>query len=226
MYLNDLHSWNVTPAEAVQLQLKLAQQLELRTPLTRMELVAGADISYNKYDPTMYATVILYRVADGEIVEAQDAVATTTFPYVPGLLTFREAPSYLKAFAKLQTIPDVVMCDGQGIAHPRRMGLAAHLGLWLGVPTFGCAKSRLFGRPRELAPEAGSLAPLMDREEQIGYTVRTKSRCNPVFVSPGHNIDMASAVRVVLGTLRGYRIPEPTRRAHLRVNELRRNATC
>src|SRR5947207_345465 len=132
MQITPLHSWDVTPSEAVALQLELAKRLDLRTPLTRIELVAGADISYNKYDPTMYATVIVYRVSDGTIVEAQDAVATTTFPYVPGLLTFREAPSYLKAFAKLQTVPDAVMFDGQGIAHPRRMGLAAHLGLWLG----------------------------------------------------------------------------------------------
>ena len=210
MHITPLHRWDVTPAEAVQLQRELAQRLDLCTPLARLELVAGADISYNKYDPTMYATVIVYRVADGEIVEVQDAVVTTTFPYVPGLLTFREAPSYLQAFAKLQTVPDAVMFDGQGVAHPRRMGLAAHLGLWLGLPSLGCAKSRLFGRYQEPGPAAGALAPLTDGDEQIGYVVRTKNRCNPVFVSAGHLIDQASAVRVVLATGRGYRIPEPT----------------
>ncbi len=188
------------------MQRELAHRIDSRQPLTQLKYVAGADISYNKYDPTMYATVLVYRVADGEIVEAQDAVATTTFPYVPGLLTFREAPVYLRAFAKLRTIPDVVMIDGQGMAHPRRIGLASHVGLWLGVPTLGCAKSLLCGEFREPKPKPGSMSMLKDRGEQIGYAVRTKPSCKPVFVSVGHRIDLASAVRVVLTTARGYRI--------------------
>src|SRR5262249_25848603 len=147
--------------------------------------------------------------SDGAIVETQDAVATTAFPYVPGLLTFREAPSYLKAFARLQTVPDVVMFDGQAIAHPRRIGLAAHLGLWLGLPRLGCAKSRLIGTFKEPAEAAGSISPLTDADEQVGYVVRTKRKVKPVFVSPGHRIDHASAVRVVLATGGGYRVPEP-----------------
>jgi deoxyribonuclease V len=142
------------------------------------------------------------------------------------LLSFREAPALLKAFAKLQSQPDVVMIDGHGIAHPRRLGIASHIGLWLQVPCIGCAKSRLTGKYKEPGLKAGSITPLMDRDEQIGSIVRTKTKVKPVFVSPGNLIDMASSVRVVLETTRGYRIPEPTRLAHLRVNELRRQATC
>ncbi len=188
--------------------------------------MAAADISYNRFDPTFYATVIVYRASDGTIVEAQDDTDQATFPYVPGLLSFRECPALLKAFAKVQTRPDVVMIDGQGIAHPRRLGIASHIGLWLKVPCIGCAKSRLTGKMKEPGLAAGSIAPLMDKDEQIGSIVRTKTKVNPVFVSPGHLIDLASSVRVVLETTRGYRIPEPTRQAHLRVNELRRQASC
>ena len=226
MRITPLHRWDVTPTEAVALQRELADQLDTRTPLNRIKLVAGADISYNKFDPIMYATVVVYRLADGEIVEVQDSVARAMFPYVPGLLTFREAPAYLDAFAKLQTVPDAIMFDGQGYAHPRRFGLASHLGLWLGLPTIGCAKSRLCGQFREPRKTAGSLSPLKDGKAQIGCAVRTKQRCKPIFVSVGNGIDLASAVRAVLAAGRGYRIPEPTRLAHLRVNELRRKAAC
>jgi deoxyribonuclease V len=226
MPITPLHRWDLTPAEAVQLQRELASQVEVRTPLTDFNLVAGADISYNRFDPTMYASVIVYRISDGEVVEVRDAVSRTEFPYIPGLLSFREGPSLLQAFAKLTTTPDAVMIDGQGIAHPRRLGIASHLGLWLGIPTIGCAKGLLTGKYKDLGERAGSLAPLMAKDEQVGYAVRTKSRVTPVFVSAGHRIDLASAVRVILATARGYRIPEPTRRAHLRVNELRRSASC
>lgn len=220
------HPWNLPISDAVQLQRELAKELDTRRPLPNAELVAGADISYNRYDPNFFASVIVYRVSDGAIVETQDDVDLATFPYVPGLLSFREAPALLKAFAKLQSQPDVVMIDGHGIAHPRRLGIASHIGLWLQVPCIGCAKSRLTGKYKEPGLKAGSITPLMDRDEQIGSIVRTKTKVKPVFVSPGNLIDMASSVRVVLETTRGYRIPEPTRLAHLRVNELRRQATC
>lgn len=226
MHIHTRHPWDLEISEAVQLQRELAKEIDTRQPLTKWDLVAGADISYNRFDPTFYASVIVYRLADGAIVETQDETDLASFPYVPGLLSFREAPALLKAFAKLKTRPDVVMIDGQGIAHPRRLGIASHIGLWLEVPCIGCAKSRLTGKMKEPSLKAGSIAPLMDRDEQIGAIVRTKTKVKPVFVSPGHLIDMASSVRVVLETTRGYRIPEPTRQAHLRVNELRRQASC
>jgi deoxyribonuclease V len=217
-----LHRWDLSPAEAVALQRELANRVDVRIPLSSFDLVAGADISYNKYDPLFFASVIVYRVSDGSIIEAQDVSRLSTFPYVPGLLSFREAPALLDAFAKLKTRPDVVMIDGQGIAHPRRMGIASHIGLWLGFPTIGCAKSLLTGKYKPPRSTAGSKSRLMIDKEQVGYVVRTKDNVKPVFISAGHKIDLASSVKVVSATLRGYRIPEPTRLAHLRVNALRR----
>ena len=226
MHIKRLHSWNVTPKEAVKLQRKMASRIEARVPLTRLELIAGADIAYDLVTKKMYATVLVYRLADDEVIETQDVFLETKFPYVPGLLTFREAPALLKAFAKLKNTPDVVMIDGQGLAHPRRIGLASHIGLWLDLPTVGCAKSRLIGTFKELRKRAGSLSPLMDDEEQIGYVVRTRAGVKPLFISVGHKIDLATAVRVVLACGRGYRVPEPTRLADIRVDELRRKAAC
>jgi deoxyribonuclease V len=188
--------------------------------------VASADISYNRFDPIFYATALVYDAKTGEVVEVSNAVRRGTFPYVPGLLSFREAPALLEAFAGIRTMPDVVLIDGHGLAHPRHIGIATHLGLWLGVPTVGCAKTRLCGTYKEPGQRVGALASLMHRGEQVGDIVRTKKNVKPVFVSVGHRIDLASAVRVVLSTTNGYRLPEPSRLAHLRVNDLRRRSSC
>ena len=224
MEFPSLHSWDLTPTEAVALQRKLADRIDTRSPLTGCELVAGADVSYNRFSPIFYAAVVVLRICDGSIVEMQSAVRKSPFPYVPGLLTFREGPVLLEVFAKLKTRPDAVMFDGAGYAHPRRFGLACHLGLWLDVPSLGCAKSILVGKARSPGQKAGSLAPLKDGKEIIGSAVRTKHGIKPVYVSVGHKIDLASAVKLTLESCRGYRLPEPTRQAHLHVNELRRNA--
>src|SRR5207247_4474039 len=149
MQIRPLHTWNLTPTEAVQLQRDMTDRVDVRTPLRSWKLIAGADISYRKFDPTLYASVIVIRVSDGSVVETADVVRQATFPYVPGLLSFRESPALLDAFAELKTRPDVVMIDGQGYAHPRRMGIACHIGLWLDLPTIGCAKSRLCGTDRK-----------------------------------------------------------------------------
>jgi deoxyribonuclease V len=222
MKIHSLHSWNLTAAEAIALQGELASRVDVRTPLTRCELIAGADVSYNRFSSTFYASVVVLRYDDCSIVETQEAVQEVTFPYVPGLLSFREAPVLLEAFAKVKAEPDAVMFDGQGIAHPRRLGLASHVGLWLERPSVGCAKSRLTGRFKEPDRKAGSLAPLVADGEVVGDVVRTKDGVQPVYVSAGHRIDLPSAVRLVLATCRGYRLPEPTRQAHLHVNALRR----
>lgn len=216
-----LHSWNLTPKDAIALQRELARQIDLRRPLKQCELIAGADCSYNRFSPKFYAAVVVLRAGDLSIVEAQGVVGESPFPYVPGLLSFRELPSVLQAFAKLKHQPDVVMLDGQGYAHPRRLGLACHLGLWLGIPCFGCAKSRLIGEHDEPGPEPGDFAPLRDDGETIGQVVRTKARTKPLFVSAGHLIDLKSAVKWTLASCRGYRLPEPTRQAHLYVNQMR-----
>lgn len=222
MKIHELHSWDLTPTEAVALQRELTGRVDGRTPLPKVELVAGADVSYGRFSNIFYAGVVVVRLEDGALVERQSAVRQTAFPYVPGLLSFREAPALLEAFAKLRAEPDAVMFDGQGWAHPRRFGLACHVGLWLDRPTLGCAKSVLIGSYREPRPKAGAHAPLKDDKEVIGKVVRTKDGVKPVFVSVGHRLDLASAVRVVLASCKGYRLPEPTRQAHLYVNALRR----
>lgn len=222
MKILHLHSWSVTPKEAVALQRQLAGQVERGPPLPHAAHVAGADISYNRFSNLVYAGVVVLRTSDWSIVERQGLVQRVDFPYVPGLLTFREAPAVLAAFARLQTEPDVIMIDGQGYAHPRRIGSASHLGLCFDRPTIGCAKSLLIGTYREPAARAGAKTLLKDKGETIGMVVRTRTGVKPVFVSVGHKIDLASAVRLVLKSARGYRIPEPTRQAHQFVNELRR----
>jgi deoxyribonuclease V len=222
MNIQPLHRWDLDPTEAVALQRELAGRVETHTPLVPCKLVAGADVSYNRFSPIFYAAVVVLRTDDWTVVEEQGAVRESPFPYIPGLLSFREAPVLLEAFAKLETVPDAVMCDGQGIAHPRRLGLASHVGLWLDLPCVGCAKSLLTGKYKEPGKKASSLAPLVDRGEVVGDVVRTKDNVKPLFVSAGHKIDLPSAVRLVLEACQGYRLPEPTRQAHLHVNALRR----
>jgi deoxyribonuclease V len=222
MKIHHLHRWDVTVAEATELQRQLAAQVDVRPPLTRCELIAGADISYSRFSTTMYAAVVVLRTSDLSIVEVRGAVAETPFAYQPGYLSFREAPALVEAFRRVESEPDAVMFDGQGIAHPRRWGLASHVGLWLQKPSIGCAKSRLIGKFGPLPRERGSAVPLTQGDEQIGMVVRTKNNVQPVYVSPGHLIDLASSVDLVLRSCKGYRIPEPTRQAHLHVNALRR----
>jgi deoxyribonuclease V len=221
MRIARLHDWNLSPREAVALQRQLAGRIITTAPVLSCDLIAGADVSYNRRSPVLYAGVVVLRASDLAMVERQGVVQEVSFPYVPGLLSFRETPVVLQAFAKLKQRPDLVMCDGQGFAHPRRFGLACHLGLWLGLPTFGCAKSLLIGKPDELAAEAGSRAPLGAGDEVLGAAVRTKTRGNRVFGCVGHLINLESAVRWTLATTAGYRTPEPTRQAHLFVNEMR-----
>ncbi|MFO0866496.1 MAG: deoxyribonuclease V [Gemmataceae bacterium] len=217
-----LHSWKLTPKEAVALQRELADKVDHSTPLGACELVAGADCSYNRFSPWFYAAVVVLKADDGTIVDKAEAVGKSPFPYVPGLLSFREAPIILEAFAKLTHRPDVVLVDGQGRAHPRRIGVASHLGLWLGIPTIGCAKTKLIGDFKDPARKAGSYSPLMIDDEQVGVVLRTKDGVKPLYISPGHGIDLESSIRTVLSQCRGYRQPEPTRLAHQVVNDLRK----
>ena len=220
-----LHEWDVTPREAVELQKSLRERVRVR-PLgrRRIETVAGADISFNKFEATVYAGIVVLRLPTLEVVEESGVVSETKFPYVPGLLSFRETPSVLEAWAKLKTEPDAVMFDGQGIAHPRRVGIASHVGLIINRPTLGCAKSVLVGKYEEPPAERGAWTPLVDPKngETVGAALRTKTRVSPIYVSPGHLIDLAGALDLALRCDGGYRQPEPTRRAHLLVNALRR----
>ena len=219
-----LHEWNLTPREAVELQKQLRGRVRLEPLGRKIETVAGADISFNKFSPVVYAGLVVLRLPTLEVVEEVGVVSETRFPYVPGLLSFRETPSVLEAWAKLKTEPDAVMFDGQGIAHPRRVGIASHVGLLIERPTFGCAKSVLVGKYEEPALARGSWTPLVDpkTQETVGAALRTKAKVQPIYVSPGHLIDLAAAIELTLACDGGYRQPEPTRRAHLLVNALRR----
>lgn len=216
-----LHSWNLTPGEAIEVQKRLRNLVRIEPLAREVHTIAGADISFNKFSEIVYAGIVVLSLPDLQIIESAGVRSATKFPYVPGLLSFRETPSVLEAWEKLKTKPDVLMLDGQGIAHPRRFGIACHVGVLLDLPTIGCAKSILVGRHGELGLEAGSQAPLIDRGEQVGVALRTKDKVNPVYVSPGHLIDLDSAVDSVLRSTGKYRQPEPTRQAHLLVNRLR-----
>lgn len=217
-----LHDWDLTPSEAVALQKELRASVRVAPLKGKIETVAGCDISFNKFDPVVYAGIVVLRLPSLEVVEEAGVISETKFPYVPGLLSFRETPSLLEAWGKLKTEPHAVMFDGQGLAHPRRVGIASHVGLMLERPTFGCAKSVLVGKYEEPGEERGSWTPLVDKGETVGAALRTKTRVQPVYVSPGHLIDLEGAIDLTLRTDGGYRQPEPTRRAHLFVNALRR----
>jgi deoxyribonuclease V len=189
-------------------------------PLEHAETVAAADVSAGKREEWIIAAVVVMRLPDFEVVETSEAGMRAAWPYVPGCLSFREAPVVLEAFRQLRTVPDVVLVDGQGRAHPRRLGLASHIGLALDVPTIGCAKSRLIGEIRtRLGRERGSRAALCDAGERLGTVLRTRTGTRPVYVSVGHRIDLASAERWVLATATRYRLPEPARLAHQLVTQ-------
>jgi deoxyribonuclease V len=226
------HSWNVTPTEAAEIQRRMRDRLVLEPPAGfAPRLVAGADISLDApsrfapdrpLDNRAYAGVVVIDRETMATAEEATAIAEITFPYVPGLLSFRELPAVAQAWERLRARPDVLIFDGAGYAHPRRFGLACHGGVLFDVPSIGCAKSILVGRHGPLGDRRGSTAELVDRGEVVGMAVRLRDRVNPVFVSVGHRMDLTTAVAVVLSVAAGYREPETTRRAHRLVNELRR----
>src|SRR4029079_12499759 len=221
MHVPHLHDWPATEAEAVALQHALGSRVDTSAPLGGFELVAGCDIAYHLTEPRLFAAVVVLKASDLSVVEECTVTREVTFPYVPGLLSFREVPALLAAFAGLRETPEVVMLDGQGVAHPRRFGLACHLGLWLNLPCVGCAKSWLVGDYDEPGTAAGDASPLTLDGEEVGAVVRSAARAKPVFVSPGYRIDTAGALAVVRATLSGYRHPAPTRAAHMAANRLR-----
>jgi deoxyribonuclease V len=219
-----LHRWNVSPEEAVEIQNQLRARIDLYSEPEELETVAGIDVSYDKGSDWLFAAIVVLHLPDLRLIGSASAVAQVPFPYIPGLLSFRECPAVLQAWDKLKVRPDCLMCDGQGIAHPRRLGIASHLGLWLDLPSIGCAKSLLVGTYREPGVTRGSTEPLIHRKEHVGAILRTKDNVSPVFVSQGHKITLERAVELVLACCTKYRLPEPTRRAHLLVNEIRREA--
>ena len=218
-----MHSWDVSVREAMDLQRDLRDRVVPRPPAGfAPRYVAGADISLDRGSDHGYAGVVVIDASTMETVEESGATAEIRFPYVPGLLSFRELPALEHAWRALRRIPDVLVFDGAGYAHPRRFGLACHGGVLFGLPTIGCAKSILVGTHGPLGDARGSTAPLVHRDEVVGMAVRLRDRTKPVYVSIGHLIDLPTAVDVVLSMGTGYREPETTRRAHRLVNAMRR----
>lgn len=212
--ITPLHRWDVAPGEAIALQQQLAPQVERAAPLDldRLALVGGVDVSVK--DDVSRAAVVVLRYPSWEVVEVARAAVPTPFPYIPGLLSFREGAVILEAMRQIRTRPDVFIFDGQGTAHPRRIGIASHIGLFIDVPTVGCAKSRLAGRHAVLPPEKGAWVPLRDGGETIGAAVRTRTGVKPVFVSVGHRATLETSIALVLRCTTRYKLPEPTRAAH------------
>lgn len=224
MFIEPKHRWDLTTSEARALQEELASQVNTSVPLGPWETLAAADVSFDRGSPTLYAAVVVVERGTWEVKQRVGVAGPADFPYVPGLLSFRELPAVLEAFSRLEEPPDVILCDGQGIAHPRRLGIASHLGLWLGRPSVGCAKSLLTGSYEEPGPERGERSPLVHHGEVIGSVLRSRSRVKPLFVSPGHLCDLAGATELVMETTSGrLRLPTPARMAHAYVNEIRRS---
>lgn len=207
------HSWNLSPAEAVALQKRLAGEVIREDRLGPVRRVAGVDVGYGKRGGAAHAAVVVLDLRDLRMLESVTATRAAMFPYVPGLLSFREAPVAIKALGKLRVRPDLLLCDGQGIAHPRRLGIACHLGLLLDIPAIGVGKSRLVGTHENPGPRRGDWVPLMDKGEMVGAVLRTRPGTKPIYVSIGHRVGLDTAVDFVMRCTTRFRLPETTRAA-------------
>ncbi len=215
MKVERLHNWQGSVAQALDIQQRLAEQVFTGDAVITARYIAGVDISAPKAQGMAIGAVVVLNYPELSVVETKIADGRLDFPYISGLLSFRESPLILAACEKLAVTPDLILVDGQGIAHPRRIGLASHLGLLLNTPTIGCAKSRLCGKNQNPGSEPGSYAKILDRGETIGAALRTKPGVKPIYISIGHKINLQNAIHWVLNCCRGYRLPEPTRLAHL-----------
>jgi deoxyribonuclease V len=222
MKFSNLHPWGVTPTQATKIQKELRRRILLEPIRRRVKYLAGADVSYSRRSKRTWAGIITLKYPTLEKIEETWVKGESTFPYISGLLSFREVPLLLKALKNARIAPDLLVCDGQGIAHPRGMGLAAHLGLLTGTPSIGCAKTRLIGEFDEPGPSKGDHTPLLYHDKRIGAVLRTRTGVKPVFVSPGYAVTIDESVEWVLACTGKYRLPEPTRLAHALVTRIRR----
>ncbi len=223
------HSWNVTPKEAIQIQKELKSRVLIKNLDRQPKIIAGVDVSMNLFSTTAYAGFVIMTYSELKIIDQSVVKEELKFPYIPGLLSFREIPVLLSAWEKLKTKPDLLFVDGVGIAHPRRLGIASHLGIVLDLPTIGCAKKVLTGTYAEPDSYRGSFEPLVDHKEKnetMGAVVRTKTNVKPMFISPGHKISIEESVDLVLKVTLKHRMPEPTRMAHLLMNKCRVAGHC
>jgi len=218
----DLHRWDLRPSEAKALQLELVQRVRLQPLPAAFKILGAADIAYAVATDQLVAVMMTFQWPDLGLIESSHVIAPITFPYIPGLLSFREAPSLLEAHRRLRVPPDVLLCDGQGIAHPRKFGLASHLGLCLDTPTVGCAKKLLCGKHDTLELQRGRATPLRLQEEEVGWVFCSRDGVKPITISPGHLSDLESSKDLFYQCLGRFRIPEPLRRAHNLATQLRR----
>lgn len=212
----------ITPQEAKERQNSYRHRISLKPLKKTIQTVGGADISFNRGSDRMYAGIVVLSYPDLKEVSSSLAIMDVDFPYIPGLLAFREIPPLMEAWKRLREKPDVLIMDGHGIAHPRRMGIATHFGIEVDHPTIGCAKNVLTGNYMEPGIEKGDFSYLMDNEERIGFALRSRTKVNPIFISPGHKVSFEDAKSIVMGCLSKYKLPETTRKAHKLVNQLRR----
>lgn len=226
MKINQPHAWSVSASDAVKIQKRLKKLLRLKPLSKRVKTVAGADVSTSKKSDRLWAGVVVFTYPELIKLEEKWVQGRTQFPYIPGLLSFREIPVLIDAMKRLETDPDLILCDGQGIAHPRGVGLASHLGLLLNKPTIGCAKSRLVGEFSTVGLEKGNYAKLYYKGRVIGAVLRTRKGVKPLFISPGNKINLSASMKIVLGCSIKYRLPEPTRQAHLLVNRIRKDGNA
>ncbi|MCP4577986.1 MAG: deoxyribonuclease V [Deltaproteobacteria bacterium] len=221
MKIRHLHPWDVSFRQAIEIQKSLCHRVVFKDLPEKIRLVAGTDVSCSNNSNTIWAGVVVLNFPFLEKMEEKWVKGTTDFPYIPGLLSFREIPLLLEAISRIHTEPDLIFCDGQGIAHPRGLGLASHLGLFIERPTIGCAKKRLVGEFSEVGTNRGEYSALSHGGKEIGAVVRTRTGVKPVFVSPGYGVTIKDATRMVLDCGGRYRIPEPVRQAHLLVNRIK-----
>jgi deoxyribonuclease V len=208
-------------AQAIAYQQELRKQVNIVPLHTGVRVIGGADISFNKYSETVFAGIVVLSYPQLKIIEQVTVHARTKFPYIPGLLAFREVPALLQVWEKIRNKPDVMILDGQGIAHERRTGIATHFGLLTDIPSIGCAKSRLAGSFDEPGNRTFDQSPIWDGNEQVGVALRSKPDCKPLYISPGHGITIGQSLEIVSKCIRRHRVPEPTRLAHLLVNKVR-----
>ena len=220
------HNWQISVQKALAVQRSLAKKVVVQRPAKPLRFICGIDAAYSTDGKQCIAGVVLWDVLKQQVIEQHTAINRMPLPYIPGLLTFREGPAVVKALRKLNNVPDVLLFDGQGIAHPRRLGIASHMGVLLNMPAIGCAKSRLVGTYVEPEPAKGSFTELVYDNEVIGAVLRTRAQVNPVFISIGHLIDLQSAVGIVLRCAVKYRLPEPTRLADQLVGRAKKRWHC
>jgi deoxyribonuclease V len=217
----ELHRWDLRPAEAKALQLELVNRVRLQPLPSSFTILGAADIAYVSATNQLFAAMLTFQWPSLEFIESSHVIAPITFPYIPGLLSFRELPALLEAHSHLRRPPDVLLCDGQGIAHPRKFGLASHLGLCLDTPTIGCAKKLLCGDHDEVGLDRGSATFLRLRNEEVGWVFRSRTGVKPIYISPGYLSDLESSKDLVSRCLGRFRIPEPLRQAHNLATRLR-----